>query len=156
MLGVDAGVVRVAVGARLEDHHDLFERAVAGAFADAVDGALDLPRAGLDRGQRIGDREPQIVVAVHADDGAIAQRRGDAADQRAVFLGRGIADGIGNIDRAGAGGDHGLGDLFQEIGFGARAVLGGELHVVHVSARQFDGGDGFVQHLLLRSSSACT
>ena len=43
-----------------------------------------------------------------------------------------------------------LRDLFQEIGLGARAVFGGELDVVHVAARQFDRGDGFVEHLLLR------
>ena len=36
-----------------------FERAVARALADAVDGALDLPRAGLHRGQRVRDRQPR-------------------------------------------------------------------------------------------------
>ena len=44
--------------------------AVAGAFADAVDGAFDLPRAGFDGGQRIGHGEAQIVMAMDADDGA--------------------------------------------------------------------------------------
>ena len=107
MLGVDAGVIGIGVGARLQDHDDLFERAVAGALADAVDGAFDLPRAGFDGRQRVGHRQAQIVVAVHADDGAIAQRLHDAADQRAVFLGRGVAHRIGNVDRAGAGGHHG-------------------------------------------------
>ena len=57
-----------------------------GALADPVDRALDLPRAGFDGGQRVGDRESQIVVAVDADDRAIAQRLRNAADQRAVFL----------------------------------------------------------------------
>jgi hypothetical protein len=37
----------------------LFERAVARALADAVDGAFDLPRAGLHRGQRIGTARPR-------------------------------------------------------------------------------------------------
>src|SRR3546814_6358266 len=32
-------------------------RRIAGAFADAVDGALDLPGAGLHRRQRVGDAE---------------------------------------------------------------------------------------------------
>ena len=67
-------------------------------------------------------------------------------------FGRGVADGVGNVDGARAGGHHGLGDLFQKIGIGARAVFGGELDVVHMAARQFDGGDGFIEHLLLRSS----
>ena len=48
-------------------HHDLFERGVAGPLADAVDGAFDLPRAGVDAGQRVGHRHAEIVVAVHRE-----------------------------------------------------------------------------------------
>ena len=40
---------------------------VAAAFADAVDRALHLHRAGIDGGQRIGDGQIAIVVAVNAD-----------------------------------------------------------------------------------------
>ena len=47
MRRVDAGLVGQHVAARPDRHHDLFERRVAGALADAVDGALDLPRAAL-------------------------------------------------------------------------------------------------------------
>ena len=72
MLGVDSRVVGVAIGARLEDHHDLFKRAVARALANPVDGAFDLACAGLDGGERVGNGEAEIVVAVYADDGAIA------------------------------------------------------------------------------------
>ena len=76
-------------------------------LADAVDGAFDLPRAGLHGRQRVGDRETQIVMAMDADDGGVAQRFDDAADQFAVFVRRGVADRIGNVDRAGSGGDNG-------------------------------------------------
>ena len=62
-------VERQPIAARLQHHHDLFERAVARALADAVDGALDLARAVLHGGQRVGDRQAQVVVAVDADDG---------------------------------------------------------------------------------------
>ena len=72
---VDAGVVRQRVGADLEGHHDLFERRVAGALADAVDGALDLAGAGLHGGERVGDGQAEIVVAVRRQHGA----RADAA-----------------------------------------------------------------------------
>ena len=44
-LGLDAGARPEDVLARPERHHDLLERGVAGALADAVDRALDLPRA---------------------------------------------------------------------------------------------------------------
>ncbi|EQD39804.1 hypothetical protein B1B_15218, partial [mine drainage metagenome] len=43
---VDAGVQRVAIGARAQRHHHFLKRGVAGALADAVEGAFDLARAG--------------------------------------------------------------------------------------------------------------
>ena len=68
MRRVDAGVVGQHVAARPDRHHDLFERGIAGPLADAVDGALDLPRAGRDAGQRVGDRQAEVVVAVDGED----------------------------------------------------------------------------------------
>ena len=47
-----------------ERHHHLFERGVAGPFADAVDRDLGLPGAVQDAAQRIGRSHAQIVVAV--------------------------------------------------------------------------------------------
>ena len=138
----------IAVVAGLEDHDDLFERAVAGALADAVDGAFDLARAGFDGGERVGDGEAEIVMAMDADDGGVAERFDDAADDFAVFFGSGVADRVGNVDGAGSGGDHGARDLFEIIRVGAGSVFGGKLDVVHVRAGEFDGGDGVVENLL--------
>ena len=82
MRGVDAGVVGQHVAAGLDRHDDLLERGVAGPLADAVDRAFDLPRAALDAGQRIGDRQAEIVVAMDGEDRlvgvrhALAHRRG--------------------------------------------------------------------------------
>jgi hypothetical protein len=64
---VDAGVQVEERVARLQRHDDFFERTVAGAFADAVDGALDLAGAGDHRGQAVGHRHAEIVVAVHRE-----------------------------------------------------------------------------------------
>src|ERR1035438_4288325 len=44
------------------------------ALADPVDGAFDLPRAGFDGRDGIGRCEAEVVVAMHADNRAIAQR----------------------------------------------------------------------------------
>ena len=60
-------VERQAIAAHVQRHHDLFERGVAGALADAVDRALDLPRAALHRRQRVGDGQAEVVVAVRAE-----------------------------------------------------------------------------------------
>ncbi|MEY2725114.1 MAG: hypothetical protein RLZZ458_981 [Planctomycetota bacterium] len=43
------------------------EVGIAAAFADAVDSALDLYGAGVDSGERVGDGEVAVVVAVDAD-----------------------------------------------------------------------------------------
>ena len=56
------------VGAHPHRHDDLFERRIAGALAEPVDGAFDLARAADDAGERIGDREAKIVVAMHRED----------------------------------------------------------------------------------------
>ncbi len=63
LFGVDAGGVGVDVAAGFEGHDDFFEGGVAGAFADAVDGAFDLTGAALDGGEGIGDGEAEVVVA---------------------------------------------------------------------------------------------
>ena len=65
---------RQPIRSDVRDHDDLFERRVARALADAVDRALDLPHAGADRGQRVGDGEAEIVVAVRAEDRAVGIR----------------------------------------------------------------------------------
>ena len=51
MFGGDRGLVRIAVGAHPHGHDDFFQRRVAGAFADAIDGALHLARALLHSGE---------------------------------------------------------------------------------------------------------
>ena len=59
------GMVVVGAGAHRHDH--LFERAVAGPLADAIDRTLDLPGPVFDGGQTVGDRQAEVVVTVDAD-----------------------------------------------------------------------------------------
>ena len=47
--------------------HDRDQIGVAAALADAVERALDLAHAGLDRGQRIGDRLAGVVMGMDAE-----------------------------------------------------------------------------------------
>ena len=110
--------------ARPEGHDDLLERRVAGALAEAVDRDLDLARAGLDGGERVGRREPEVVVAVDADRRVRADEVDDPPDERAELGRDRVADGVRDVDRRGAGLDDRLVDLEQEVGVGARGVLG--------------------------------
>ena len=66
-------------GLTLQAHDDLFQRGVARALADAVDGALDLPDAGGNRGMRVGDGQAEVVVAMRAEHGAVRVRHPRAA-----------------------------------------------------------------------------
>ena len=100
---VDAGVQPADVGgARVQQHHDLLERRVARALADPVDRALDLPRARLQAGERVRDREAEVVVAVDGEHD-VAQARHqlvEPAQERGVLVRHRVADGVGDVDRA--------------------------------------------------------
>ena len=61
---VDRRVEWQQIGPYPGRHHDLFQRRIARALADPVDRALQLAHAGQHGGQRIGDRQPEVVVAV--------------------------------------------------------------------------------------------
>ena len=149
--GIDPHVQAEVVAAGLHRHHHLFQRAVAGALTQAVDRALDLARAAdLDARKRVRHRHAQVVVAVDAPDGlvrvghALAQR----LDELAVELGDRVADGVRDVDRAGALADHRLDDAGQELRIGAIAVLGRELDVVGQVAGEAHRLDRLLQHLL--------
>ena len=139
-------------GARLERHHHFLERAVAGALADAVDGALDLARAGDHRGQAVGHRHAQVVVAVHREPHAVdaAHVLAQVAEQLRELVRHRVADGVGDVDGGGAGRDRRLDHLRQELELGARGVLGRELDVLAQLARALHALGRGAQDLLLR------
>ena len=75
---------------------------------------------------------------------------GDILEHVAIFLGRGIANGVGHVDRGGARGDRGLDDLGQKIQLGARGVLRREFHVLHVAPGARHALHREPQYLILR------
>src|SRR3954466_14236645 len=64
---VDAGVEVEERIARLQRHDDFFQRAVTGALADAVDGALDLARSRDHGREAVGDGHAEIVMAMYRE-----------------------------------------------------------------------------------------
>ena len=146
---VDAGREADVGLARAQEHHDLLERRVAGALADAVDRALDLARARLQAGEGVRDGQAQVVVAVHGEHD-VAQARDElvqARQERGVLLRHRVADGVRDVDRGRAllerGGDH----LGGEVDVGAGGVHRAELDVVDQRAGVRDGGAGLAQHV---------
>ncbi len=64
LLAHNSGGKGIAVGAHSHRHDDFFKSGVARALADAIDGALNLPGAGGNGSQRVGDGHTEIVVAM--------------------------------------------------------------------------------------------
>ncbi|OPZ84158.1 MAG: hypothetical protein BWY76_01971 [bacterium ADurb.Bin429] len=93
-------------------------------------------------------------MAMHADDRLLDIRhaRAQRGDQLKILVRRGVADGIRNIHRAGAGGDDRLDDFTEKIHLRARGVFGGKFHVVAERSRQLHGFDRHRQHFLARLS----
>ena len=152
LLGLDAGdEVRELPGARPEGHDDLLQARVAGPLAEAVDRDLDLAGARLDGGQRVRGGEAQVVVAVDADHGGVADPLLDPAHEGAELGRDGVAHGVRDVERRGAGLGDRLVDVEQERVLGARGVLGGELDL-GVAAQGLAGplhpADGLGQGLL--------
>ena len=113
-------------------HHDFLERCIPRPFAEAVDRTLDLSRTGANAGERVGNGKSEVVVTVGGDDD-IPARRGEPAntrDQLGVFLGRRIADGIGNVEGRRPRLDRGRERLIEKARIGTRGVLGREFDVV--------------------------
>ena len=85
-----------------QNHHDLFERRVAGAFAYAVDRAFHLARPVSHRSNRVRNRQAQVVVTVNADDGPgdIRDVLHHVADQCTEFVRYRVTHRIGYVYRA--------------------------------------------------------
>ena len=115
-------------------HDDLLERGVAGALAQAIDGALDLAGAVLHALEGKGGGHAQVVVGVDRDDDVLDADDvvRQALDAGAEGLGQAVAGGVGDVDHGGAGVDGGLDHADEEVLVGAAGVLGVELDVLDV------------------------
>jgi len=140
---------KVAAGA--DRHDNLFQGAVAGSLAQAVDGAFHLPGPFQDCRQAVGHRHAQVVVTVNAQHHLVdaAHVLFQVGDGGSVLAGHGIADRVGNVDGGGAGLDGALDHLGQEVQLGAGGVLGRELDVLAVTAGPLDPFDSPTNNLLL-------
>ena len=148
---LDARLVGQHVAASADRHHDFFQRRIARPLAEAVDRALDLPCAARDAGQRIGDREAEIVMAMGREDRLVGIRhaRDHLAEHRGIFLRNGIADRVGQVDRRGAGLDRGVDAANQIVDRRAGRVHRRPLDILDEVARLLHRGGDDVEHLLL-------
>mmetsp|Transcript_14932 Transcript_14932/g.56703 ORF Transcript_14932/g.56703 Transcript_14932/m.56703 type:complete len:387 (+) Transcript_14932:815-1975(+) len=142
-------LVHVVILAHVQGHHELLERGVASAFADAVDCALHLPSAAFDRGQEVGYCEAKIVVSVHADGHVLdaADVLPQAQNELLELLGRRVPHRVRHVDGRRPRLDRPRVHLVQELRIGPQRVLPAELHVVHEALGVGHHLRGDVQHL---------
>src|SRR5689334_20229260 len=100
LLRLDTRFERQTIGAYVQRHHDLFERRVARALTDAIDRALDLPRARFNRRESVRHREAEIVMTVNTDSHVSISYDSFAhlLDQARVLIRRRVAHRVGNIE----------------------------------------------------------
>ena len=152
-VGCDAGLVLFREGGLKKQRRDDGDQVgVAATLADAVERALDLAHAGLDRGQRIGDGLAGVVMRVDAE--MIARyARGDDRLHDGADLGRlRAAIGVAEHHPARAGVMGGLGAGQRVVG--VRLVAVEEMFAVdqRFLARGdggFDGGADGVEVFLV-------
>ena len=130
---LNSGVQAVEVGgAGGQQHHELFERGIAGALSNPVDRALHLPRACEHASERVCHGETKVVMAVGRKNHIFKPGRGgiEPFQEARVFLGHCVTDRVGNVDRRCPFIDRDLADLSSEVNIGARRIHRRELNVV--------------------------
>ena len=147
---VHAGPEPVRGLAHVEQHHDLLERRVPRALADAVDRALHLAASGPHAGERVGHRHAEVVVAVHRGGhvGEAGHEPVQLAPHLRVLVGHRVADRVRHVDGGGALVESDLEHLGGELELGARGVHRRELHVLAVRARLRHGCARLALHVL--------
>ena len=83
---------------------------------------------------------------------SVARGCADAANELAEFGGRGIANGVRNVDRGSAGFYNGGDDFMEECGIGAGGVLGRKFDIGAKSFCQAHTCGGLLQTLLAGDS----
>ena len=113
---------------------------------------LTVTSAGAQAGERVGDGQAEVVVAVHGDDHVLGTGRvlDDAGDKRAELVRHRVTDGVRDVERGGAGLDDGGEHLVEKFRVAAAGVLRRELDIRAQRARIGDHLDGLGGHLLAR------
>src|SRR6266436_4973802 len=120
--------------AHREGDYHFFKRCVPGAFADSVDGALDLPDSRANGCQRIGDRHAQVVVTMRAERNAvrIAEVLTHPGEHRTVFFRHRVSHRIRQVQHCRAGIHRGTAHLAKKLDVGSSGIFGGELDLADV------------------------
>ena len=117
-------------GSGAECHDDFFQRRVARALADTIDGDLGLARALLQTGQGVGHGQPRSLwQCTDMTTSSMSFTCFESGYQLGIFLRCGVSHGVRNVQRGRASLDGCLQYFGREFELGATAVFGTELDV---------------------------
>ncbi len=135
---------------RAEGHHHLFERGVAGAFADAVDGHFGLTGTVDHTGYGVGRGHSEVVVAVGGNDHLVDALHvvDQIFDLGTEFRGEAVAGGVGDVYDCGTGADNGFDHAGEIFIVGASGVFGVKLHVFHEFLGEGHGSDSAFENVV--------
>jgi hypothetical protein len=148
--GIDAGGAGEHVLPGMHRHDDFFQRGIAGALAEAIDGAFDLACPRHHGGEAVGHGQAQVVMAMHRPDHLVGIRDPFAqlVNPVRILLGNVVADGVRNVDGGRAFLDHRLDDAAQEIEIGTSGILAGKFDIVDPVAGEPHRMPGRDEHVI--------
>ena len=125
-----------------KNHGHLFQRSVAGPFANAVDGHFHLTRTVQYTGHGICCGHTQVVVAMRGDNGVMyaIHMFHQVFDFLAIFRRQAIPRRIRDVHHRGTGLDDRLDDTGQILVLRSSRILGIKLHIIHILARILHSG----------------
>ena len=134
---------------RAQRHHHFFDRGIARAFANAIDGGFNLPHPGTNGRKRIRNRQTQIIMIMRGQDHLIRTRdpfthHGENARH---ILRQRITDRIGDIDGGGTRLDGRFHTTAEEIRVRPRAIFRRPFHIIRMLAGEFNTAGHQIQHL---------
>src|SRR6266705_730047 len=147
--GIYAGFKRQPISAHAHGHHNLFQRSVSRALANAVDGAFDLPRSGFNSCEAIRYGQAEIVVTVHADRDVFAisgDSLSQGPDELRKFTRESVSDSIRHVENRGACFKGDAENFAQIVYVAAGCVFGGKLDFVSELSRQAHGLAGHLDY----------
>mmetsp|Transcript_86303 Transcript_86303/g.175346 ORF Transcript_86303/g.175346 Transcript_86303/m.175346 type:complete len:384 (-) Transcript_86303:14-1165(-) len=134
----------MGVALQSQRHDDFFEGRVSGTLTDSVDGALQLAGSVLRTGQGVGGGQPEIVLAMRAEDDLVGSLDvlAQGCDEVPELPGHVPSGGVGDVEGGGTDLDHLRKNPVEKLGIGTTGVLGRKFDVVATQAlRERDGVD---------------
>ncbi len=123
--GINLSLHRKDILTGAHRHDNFFQRSIAGALTQTINGTFDLPCALHDGSEGVGNRQTEVIVAMHRKNCLVCVRHcgNQATNSIGVFRRKTVTHRIGEVDRASASIDHLFDDTTHEIKFRTTGIF---------------------------------